>query len=152
MKAGLAAALAADAKATAFYNENVQTKRVDLTLPGLEALGKHLARFPGRKNIVWVGNGMPLYIGGSRARRSRDYEPRMRATAERLATQGIAVYPVASRVTGESTKEAMNLFADTTGGRVTLTMNDPTEGLRTTALDQRAIYSVGFYAVAAPDN
>jgi VWFA-related protein len=136
-------AMAADAKATGMYNENVQTKRVDLTLPGLEALGNHLARFPGRKNIVWVGNGMPLYIGSSRARATRNYEPRMRETAERLATQGIAVYPVAPPVarglTPESVRESLNLFADTTGGRVTLTMNDPTEGLKTTALDQRAI-------------
>ena len=122
-------AMAADAKATGMYNENVQTKRVDLTLPGLEALGNHLARFPGRKNIVWVGNGMPLYIGSSRARATRNYEPRMRETAERLATQGIAVYPVAPPVarglTPESVRESLNLFADTTGGRVTLTMNDP---------------------------
>ena len=58
-------------KRPAFYNENVQTKRVDLTLPGLEALGNHLARFPGRKNIVWVGNGMPLYIG-ARGRAGRE--------------------------------------------------------------------------------
>lgn len=147
--------MAADAKATGFFNENVQTQRVDLTLPGLEALGNHLARFPGRKNIVWVGNGMPLYLGGSRARASRSYEARMRATAERLATQGVAVYPIAQpfrSLTPESIREALNLFADTTGGRVTFTMNDPTEGLKTTALDQRAIYSVGFYAVAAPDN
>jgi hypothetical protein len=76
----------------------------------------------------------------------------MRQTAERLATQGIAVYPVASRLASESIKESLNLFADTTGGRVTLTMNDPTEGLKTTALDQRAIYSVGFYAIAPRDN
>ena len=148
----MAMAMEADAKATGQINEVVQTRRVDLTLPGLEALGNHLARFPGRKSIVWVGNGMPLYIGGSRARKARDYEPRMRQTAERLATQGIAVYPVASRLAGESTKESLNLFADTTGGRVTLTLNDPTEGLRTTALDQRGIYSIGFYAVAPPDN
>jgi hypothetical protein len=125
---------------------------VDLTLPGLEALGNHLARFPGRKSLVWVGNGMPLYIGRSRATRTTDYEPRMRQTAERLATQGIAVYPVASQLASETIKESLNLFADTTGGRVTLTMNDPTEGLRTTALDQRGIYSIGFYAVAPPDN
>ena len=147
-----AMALAADAKGTAMYNATVQTKRVDLTLPGLEALGNHLARFPGRKNIVWVGNGMPLYLGSSRTNFTTNYEPRMRQTAERLATQGIAVYPVASRLASESVKDSLNLFADTTGGRVTLTLNDPTEGLKTTALDQRAIYSLGFYAVAAPDN
>ncbi len=152
LAAGKAVAMAADAAATASYDENAQTKRVDLTLPGLEALGNVLAQFPGRKNIVWVGNGMPLYIGASRATKGRDYEPRMRQTAERLATQGIAVYPVAPRLAPESIKESLNLFADTTGGRVTLTMNDPTEGLKTTALDQRAIYSLGFYAVAAPDN
>jgi VWFA-related protein len=152
MAEGRGAAMAADAKATAAMNAATQTRRVDLTLPGLEALGNHLARFAGRKNIVWIGNGMPLYLGGSRTNFTTNYEPRMRQTAERLATQGIAIYPVASRLAGESVKDSLNLFADTTGGRVTLTMNDPTEGLKTTALDQRAIYSVGFYAVAAPDN
>jgi VWFA-related protein len=149
-----ATAEAAFAKATGAVNEIVQTNRVDLTLPGLEALGNHLARFPGRKNIVWVGNGMPIRLG-SRGR-GRDYEPRMRQTAERLATQGVAVYPVAPpaapMLNSESVREAANLFADVTGGRATFTVNDPTEGLRTTAIDQRAIYSVGFYAVAAPDN
>ena len=142
-------------KRTGYYNENAQTNRVDLTLPALEALGDHLARFPGRKSVVWVGNGMPLFLGGSRARKERDFEPRMRQTAQRLATQGVAVYPVAqpsNMLTPETVREALNLFADTTGGRVTLTMNDPTEGLRTTALDQRAIYAIGFYAVAPPDN
>jgi VWFA-related protein len=153
--ASRATAEAAFAKATGAVNEIVQTRRVDLTLPGLEALGNHLARFPGRKSIVWVGNGMPLYLGGSRVRRGRDYEPRMRQTAERLATQGVAVYPVAQpakNLTPESVREALILFADTTGGRVTYTMNDPMEALKTTALDQRATYSVGFYAVSAPDN
>ena len=153
--ASRAQAEAAFAKATGAVNTLVQTNRVDLTLPGLEALGNHLARFPGRKNIVWVGNGMPLYLGGSRARKERDYEPRMRQTAERLATQGVAVYPIAQpdkNLTPESVREALVLFADTTGGRVTYTMNDPMEALKTTALDQRAIYTVGFYEVAAPDN
>lgn len=152
MAEGRGAAMAADAKATAAMNAAIQTRRVDLTLPGLEALGNHLARFPGRKNIVWVGNGMPLYLGGSRTNFTTNYEPRMRQTAERLATQGIAIYPVASRLAAESVKDSLNLFADTTGGRVTLTMNDPTEGLKATALDQRAVYSVGFYVVTAPDN
>ena len=145
---GLAAA--AEAKGTALQNEVVQVKRVDLTLPALEALGDHLARFPGRKNIVWVGNGMPIRLGRRGA--ARDFEERMRSTAQRLATQGVALYPVSSRLSTESVKESLNLFADVTGGRVTLTMNDPIEGLKTTALDQRAIYSLGFYAVAPPDN
>ena len=148
--AARADAAAADGKSTDSINENIQTNRVDLTLPALEALGNHLARFPGRKNIVWVGNGMPLRTGPRG--RSRDFEPRFRRTAERLATQGVAIYPVSSQLAGEPVRESLNLFADVTGGRVTLTMNDATEGLRTTAQDQRAIYSVGFYAVGPPDN
>jgi hypothetical protein len=76
----------------------------------------------------------------------------MRATAERLATQGIALYPVSSSLADEPVKESLNLFADVTGGRVTLTLNDPTEGLRTTALDQRGTYSIAFYAVERPDD
>ena len=57
MKAGLAAALAADAKATAFYNENVQTKRVDLTLPGLEALGTISRAFPAARTSSGSATG-----------------------------------------------------------------------------------------------
>jgi VWFA-related protein len=149
---GRALALAADAKNTAAAGDLVQIRRLDLTLPALEAVGNHLAGFPGRKNIVWVGNGMPIRNAPSRARATRDYEARMRATAERLATQGVAVYPVSSSLADEPVKESLNLFADVTGGRVTLTMNDPIEGLRTTALDQRATYSLAFYAVAPPDD
>lgn len=144
-------AMAADARATSANNQIIQTRRVELTLPGLEALGNHLARFPGRKNIIWIGNGMPIRLG-QRGGAARDYEAPMRATAQRLATQGVAIYPVSSRLSAESVRESLNLFADMTGGRVTLTLNDPTEGLKTTALDQRALYSVGFYAVAPPDN
>lgn len=130
--------------------DNAQTNRIELTLPALEALGDHLARFPGRKTIVWVGNGMPGWT--KPGDQTRDVEPQMRRTAERLATQGIAIYPVSSRLAGEPTREALDLFADVTGGRVTLTGKHPAEELKATAQDQRAIYSVGFYAVAPPDN
>lgn len=149
--AGRALALGADAKGTAMVDVIIQTRRVDLTLPGLETLANHLARFPGRKNIVWVGNGMPIRLG-PRAQPVRDWGPRMRQTAERLATLGIALYPVTSRLGAEEIRESAELFANVTGGRSTRTMNDPIEGLRTTALDQRALYAVGFYAADPPDN
>jgi hypothetical protein len=44
------------------------------------------------------------------------------------------------------------LIAAITGGRVIRNINDLSEGLRDAAADLRGTYSVGFYAVTAPDN
>lgn len=150
-RAAKAEAAAAEAKAVALQNAAIQDMRLDLTLAGLGALGNHLAGFPGRKNVVWVGGGLPFNIKGM-GWKTR-YEPLMRKTAERLATQGVAIYPVASQLKASAyVPGALELFADVTGGRVTFTLNEATEGLKTTAVDQRGIYSVGFYAVGTPDN
>ncbi len=145
--------LADEAMALSFHNANIRDRRLAFTLAGLEALGNHLAGIPGRKNIVWVGGGMPILT--SPGNWIESHAPRMRQAAQRLATQGVAIYPVTSMLArGDKGRvlASFELFAEVTGGKVTLTMNDPTEGLRTSALDQRATYSVGFYAVGSPDN
>lgn len=142
--------LADERKALAALHANVRDRRLTMTLAGLEAIGNHLAGIPGRKNIVWVGGGM--VIKDRPAGSPGSYADRMRRVAERLATQGIAIYPVSSLASVSDVRSSLDLFADVTGGRVTLTMNNPVEGLETTARDQRGVYSIGFYPVAAPDN
>ena len=46
----------------------------------------------------------------------------------------------------------MDLLAETTGGRVIRTMGDPTEGLTVAAVDNSAVYTVGFYSGREPAN
>jgi VWFA-related protein len=102
----------------------------------------------------------------------KSYEAPLRATARRLASQGIAVYPVdvrglttaslptGGRGPGNATAPqigsglnqfaAMELFAEVTGGRVVKYSNDPGRGLTLAAIDQRGAYSLAFHA-DAPD-
>jgi len=37
--------------------------RVRDTCAALEAIAQYLSRFPGRKNLIWVSAGFPIWIG-----------------------------------------------------------------------------------------
>ncbi len=150
-----------------YFYEQLHRKRIDLTLWSLEALGNHLAGVAGRKNLVWISGGVPVLTMGARDRWAINYEPRIRAMAQRLASQGIAVYPVqasalqvgilgtGSVAEGSSrgqlgelrpmTREndlrlwsTMDVLAEVTGGRSFKNTNDLTAGVRAAATDLRA--------------
>jgi VWFA-related protein len=171
-----------EARMLAFRNEGLRDRRLALTLGGLEALGHHLAAVPGRKNLVWITEGMP--ITGSAAGFITDYAPFIRATAERLASQNITLYavdakgidtldmltsdlgpkaskgqrpPPARAVLQRTADEnrsfaAMEVLTEVTGGRLVKATNDPTDGVTRAADDLRGSYSIGFYAVREPDD
>jgi hypothetical protein len=72
------------------------------TLGSLEALGDHLAGIPGRKSLIWIGGGVSIFsmtgvMGFGKHGGSKSYEAQVRKTAQRLASQGIVVYPVDSK-------------------------------------------------------
>lgn len=75
-------------------NQQVQDRRSTLTLDSLEALGNHLAGIPGRKSIVWITAGTPIVTVGGGDPRLKSYERAIRDTAQRLASQGVTIYPV----------------------------------------------------------
>jgi VWFA-related protein len=173
---------AVEARVLQFFNDGLRDRRLATTLAGLEALGNHLAGIPGRKNMVWISDSLPMvrFAGGFRTVDKRVME----RTARRLASQGIAIYPVDARgvemwdsgvgaVSSGSSKgqrpppprtylgisqeqqnrwATMDLWAGVTGGRVVKLTNDPTEGVTAAETDLRATYSLGFYAGGEPDS
>lgn len=77
--------------------------RVRDTAAALEAIANHVARLPGRKNLVWVSGSFPFYIGldapmapGSTQER-RSFTEEVERAARALNNANLAVYPVDAR-------------------------------------------------------
>jgi len=94
---------AADQKIADFQVIN----RVQSTLSGLEAIANHLARLPGRKNLVWISSGFPFSIGLDimsapdaetiDTRERRDFSVELERAARAVNAANLAIYPVDSR-------------------------------------------------------
>ena len=82
------------ARGEEYFAEQLQMRRMNQTTASLEALGNHIAGIPGRKNLIWITGGIPILTQGARDRWVNSYATQVRGVAQRLATQGIAVYPV----------------------------------------------------------
>ena len=164
--AGMAAFNDSNSRGISSVNQIIRSSRLDTTLANLEALGSHLAAIPGRKNVVWISSGMPIQLKNFAV----NYEPRIRLAAQRLANQGIAIYPVDAkgncRSADTSSTEGpfglndatldvfstLNLLADVTGGRVTKYDDDLWKGVTSAANDLRGAYTIGFYIADEPDD
>ncbi len=70
--------------------------RVMGTFMALESLATRLGAVAGRKNIVWITNGVPIAIGPRRSGIGMpiDYEPVLQQLSESLDRAGVAMYPV----------------------------------------------------------
>src|SRR5688500_3948784 len=82
------------ARAEEYFQEQVHMRRMNQTIASLEALGNHLSGIHGRKNMVWISGGLPVLVQGAHDRWVNSYSSQVRGLAQRLATQGITVYPV----------------------------------------------------------
>ena len=85
------------ARAEEYFQEQLHMRRMNQTLASLEALGNHLSGIPGRKNMVWITGGLAVLTQGAQDRWVSSYSTQVRGLAQRLATQGITVYPVQAR-------------------------------------------------------
>ena len=63
-------------------------------MSSLEAVGNHLAGIPGRKNLIWMTSGVPAISAQTRDPWPQNYIASLRRVAQKLASQGIAMYPV----------------------------------------------------------
>ena len=82
------------ARADEYFQEQLHMRRMNQTVASLEALGNHLSGIPGRKNMVWISGGIAVLTQGAQDRWVNSYASQVRGLAQRLATQGITVYPV----------------------------------------------------------
>jgi VWFA-related protein len=73
----------------------VVTDRVETTREALEAIARHLAKVPGRKNLIWVSGSFPLFI--QRAHYNIDFSGDVDEAARVLNDANVAVYPVDAR-------------------------------------------------------
>lgn len=145
--------------------------RVQLTFAALDALGVQLSIVAGRKNVLWVTDGVPVELGPVRSDTGDfvDFTPQMRQLSEALVRSRIALYPVrqvligspdrigsASDGIGETGGEGTGIqstttldnLADMTGGRRSQG-KDVASALKQAMNDVRVSYQLGYYA---PEN
>ena len=86
------------------------SQRIGITLDSLTALGRAVAAFPGRKNLVWLSGGFPIRLSAAGVDFFRlnsakgslstglvnttDFRPQVREATNALTTARIAVYPI----------------------------------------------------------
>jgi VWFA-related protein len=122
--------------------------RAGWTFQALEGLGNSLSVIPGRKNIVWITDGVPITIGTA-APYFVDFTPRLQRLGANLGRSGIAIYPVRQRLglSDLGNQQTLSQLAGLTGGR-------PDEGKDIEAAAKQAMsdlqtsYQIGYYPPA----
>jgi VWFA-related protein len=148
-------------------NRHYSVDRARLTAQAMIAIGRHLGRVPGRKNLVWVSGSFPIMPGwrGDGASDSIRVQSYVKDAVRALSSADVAVYPVdargliamrgaagsmrmarASAITNN--QDTMRTFADATGGRAYSNTNGIAEAMRKAMDDAAVTYTLGFYADA----
>lgn len=133
--------------------------RVQLTYSALTALGFEMARIPGRKNIVWITDGVPIELGPRRSDTGDfvDFTPLLRQLSDELERSGVSIYPVrqvmlgspddvggATRGEGIDSIATLDDFAGATGGRPN-NGKDIAEATRQAMQDVRTSYQLAYF-------
>ncbi len=124
--------------------------RFDLTMHAMRELGSQMELISGRKNLVWVTRGIPLY-GPSISEQGRvDLTNPLRLVCQLLERVQIAVYPVGAALASES-DQLLEEFSSITGGRK-YASNEVSEAVKQATLDARGNYEIAYYSpVVKPD-
>jgi VWFA-related protein len=136
------------------------TDRVTDTKHALEAIARHLASVPGRKNLIWITASFPLII--VLPDRVVDFSPDMQEAARALNGAKVALYAVDARglVPGNPAiggltipgLDAMNLVTGITGGRALYADNGLDDLIRESVEDAELTYTLGFYPAQGSKN
>jgi len=138
--------------------DNTLGHRLDQTAAAFNAIAKHLAGIPGRKNLIWVTAGLVTPSNGAAV--MTRFGTEIAASIRALADANIAVYPVDSRgLVGPNMQpflrgslnprreefDTMLTFAEGTGGRALYNTNDIAGSIRKSIDDSRVSYVLGYY-------
>jgi len=142
------------------------------TVRSLVAIANHVARLPGRKNLIWISGSFPVRIGlgglptpEELARDSHSFLPEVERVARALNDANLAIYPVDARGLltpaefgpdrGTISREApapsrrefgtMLELAERTGGQAFYNTNDIYGAVRRAVDDARLSYLLGYY-------
>jgi VWFA-related protein len=149
--------------------EYYTSRRAEATAGALEGIANHLAKLPGRKNLVWISSSFPIWMGfdstvpmADKRMFSREIERAVQA----LNDANLAVYPVDPRgpippngvqtggggvPTGDGFQnirlgqDTMVNLAEGTGGRVFFNTNDIAGAVRTAIDESQLTYLLGYY-------
>jgi|RhiMetdeSRZDD1v2_1073273.scaffolds.fasta_scaffold39280_3 VWFA-related protein len=135
--------------------------RADATLSALEAVARHLAGIPGRKNLIWVSASFPLSFNDGFGTRSMYTEVSIATRA--IADANISVYPVDARGLMNSSavvarkpayaslrnempaSDSMEMLAERTGGMAYTNRNDLGRAMARAMDDAKFTYTLGYY-------
>jgi VWFA-related protein len=163
---------------TSIYTGNMDMK-VQRTINAMLSLGRNLAGYPGRKNLLWLSTAFPISINSVDSDYFRNYWAQLKKMNGALSEAKISVYPVnlagvqtlsffsaASRpsdVSPGGTQDAvarqqlmisnqqdtMEAIADGTGGKVCTGDNDLGDCVRKAMDDSSDYYELSYYPDSA---
>lgn len=121
-------------------------KQIDDTYLALANIGAQMARFPGRKSLVWITNGVPIQVRMSSGE-FFDYTPMLARLSDSLKDAGIAVYPVAisdqNILNDHLSLLALEKIAALTGGLYSV--RDVVAAVERASSDGKAAYTLQYY-------
>ena len=117
--------------------------RVQITYDALNSVAAELSRVPGRKNIVWITDGVPIELGPIRSDTGEyvDFTPLLRQMSEGFDRSGVAIYPVRQVMLGSPNNVNLDEDLGTTGitaGRRSAAVSTPSGTGSIDTLDQFA--------------
>ncbi len=144
-----------------------QTNKVEGTTDAFTQIAHHLARLPGRKNLVWVSGSFPFNVDWDPTTRSESpsFATQINLSAQALSDANVAIYPVdarglmAQRMGGggtlfrttlpssppQATLDTMQKLAQGTGGVAYYNTNGIAEAIRHAIDDSSLTYELTYY-------
>lgn len=143
----------------------VQVRRLDIdvfvrtgiTYQALTTLAVQLSRIPGRKDVVWITDGVPIELGPNRSDTGDfiDFTPLLRQLSQSLDRSAVSIYPVRQVMLGSPDNvdtgrsgigsiDTLDQFAGMTGGRADAG-KDIGAAVRQAVTDVRTSYQIGYY-------
>ncbi len=128
--------------------------RVETTYSALSTLALQLSRVPGRKNIVWITNGIPLNLDTrwkDATGNAINFTEQLRRLSQQFYSGSVSLYPVRqvfnTALNNVASEATLDEFAGETGGR-TNAGPDIGEAVRQAMRDVLTSYQIGYFEPA----